>query len=134
MHNVIDKVLLRKEVRQKVQIREYKLKEILRQCSILAVDFWSVTYFGVLNFGASYLGAKIGECRTMTKICRFTVHEHILEIVDLDQCLRVAIHTTINWNSHIESITKKTTRPVSSFKETCNTVHKEQRMYATQRY
>jgi hypothetical protein len=33
--------------------------KILRQCSILAVIFWSVTYFGVFNFGTSYLGAKI---------------------------------------------------------------------------
>jgi hypothetical protein len=96
------------------------------------VNFWSVTYFGVLNFGTSYLGAKIGQYKTMTKICQFTVHEHKLEIVDLDQCLRVTIHTTINWTSHIEIITKKTTRPVSSFKETCNTVHKEQRVYAAQ--
>jgi hypothetical protein len=56
---VIDKVLLRKEVRQKGQTREYKYKKILRQCSILAVNFWSVTYFGVFNFGTSYLGAKI---------------------------------------------------------------------------
>ena len=134
MHNVIDKVLLRKEVKQKVQIREYKYKKILRQCSILAINFWSVTYFGVLNFGTSYLVAKIGQYKTMTKICRFTVHEHKLEIVDLDQCLRVTIHTTINWNSHIESITKKTTRTGSLFKETCNTVHKEQRMHATQCY
>jgi hypothetical protein len=63
--------------------------------------FNHVTYFGVLNFGASYLGTKIGQCKTMTKICRFTVHEHILEIVDFDQYLRVTIHTTINWNSHI---------------------------------
>ena len=62
------------------------------------------------------------------------LHEHKLEIVDSDQCLRVTIHTTINWNTHIESITKKATRPGSLFKETCNTVHKEQRMYATQRY
>jgi hypothetical protein len=68
MHNVIDKVLLWKEVRQKVQIREYNYKKILRQCSILAVNFWSVTYFGVLNFGTSYLGAKIGQYKTMTKI------------------------------------------------------------------
>jgi hypothetical protein len=38
---------------------EYKNKKILRQCSILAVNFWSVTYFGVFNFGTSYLGAKM---------------------------------------------------------------------------
>ena len=25
----------------------------------MAVNFWSVTYFGVFNFGTSYLGAKI---------------------------------------------------------------------------
>ena len=56
---VIDKVLLRKEVRQKGQTREYKYKKILMQCSILAANFWSVTYFGVFNFGTSYLGAKI---------------------------------------------------------------------------
>ena len=55
---VIDKVLLRKEDK-KVQIREYKYKKILRQSSILAVNFWSVTYFGVFNFGTSHLGAKI---------------------------------------------------------------------------
>jgi len=64
----------------------------------------------------------------------YDIHEHKLEIVESDQCLRVTIHTTINWNTHIESITKKATRPGSLFKETCNTVHKEQRMYATQRY
>jgi hypothetical protein len=28
----------------------------------------SVTYFGVFNFGTSYLGAKIGQNKTMTKI------------------------------------------------------------------
>jgi hypothetical protein len=39
----------------------------------LAVNFWSVTYFGVLNFGTSYLGAKIDQNKTMTKISRFTV-------------------------------------------------------------
>jgi hypothetical protein len=40
---VIDKVLLRKEVRKKVQIREYKYKKILRQCSIVECDiFWCV--------------------------------------------------------------------------------------------
>jgi hypothetical protein len=43
------------------------------QCSILAVNFWSVTYFGMFNFGTSYLGAKIGQNKTMTKISRFTV-------------------------------------------------------------
>jgi len=74
MYNVIDKVLLRKEVRQKgTDYREYKYKKILRQCSILAVNFWSVTYFGGFNFGTSYLGAKIGQNKTMTKISRFTV-------------------------------------------------------------
>ena len=71
MYNVIDKVLLRKEDK-KVQIREYKYKKILRQSSILAVNFWSVTYFGVFNFGTSHLGAKIGQNKTMTKISRFT--------------------------------------------------------------
>ena len=52
---------------------EYKYKKILRQCSILVVNFWSVTYFGVFNFDTSYLGAKIGQNKTMTKISRFTV-------------------------------------------------------------
>jgi hypothetical protein len=52
---------------------EYKYKKILRQCSILAVNIWSVTYFGVFNFGTSYLGAKIGQNKTMTNISRFTV-------------------------------------------------------------
>ena len=33
---------------------EYKYKK-----DILAVNFWSVTYFGVFNFGTSYLVAKI---------------------------------------------------------------------------
>jgi hypothetical protein len=65
---VIDKVLLRKEVNKKVQTREYKYKKILRQRSILAVNFWSVTYFCVFNFGTSYLGAKIGQNKTITKI------------------------------------------------------------------
>ena len=46
---------------------------ILRQCSILAVNCWSVAYFGVFNFGPSYLGAKIGQNKTMTNISRFTV-------------------------------------------------------------
>ena len=32
-----------------------------------------MTYFGVFNFGTSYLGAKIGQNKTMTKISRFTV-------------------------------------------------------------
>jgi hypothetical protein len=41
--------------------------KISRQCSILAVIFWSVTYFGVFNFGTSYLGAKIGQNKTMTE-------------------------------------------------------------------
>ena len=49
-----------------------KYKKILRQCSILAVNFWSVTYFGVIKFGTSYLGAKIDQNKTMTKISRFT--------------------------------------------------------------
>ena len=53
--------------------REYKYKKILMQCSILAVNFWSVTYFGVFNFGTSYLDAKIGQNKIMTKISRFTV-------------------------------------------------------------
>jgi hypothetical protein len=30
--------------------------------------YLSVTYFGVFNFGTSYLGAKIGQNKTMTKI------------------------------------------------------------------
>ena len=42
---------------------EYKYKKILRQSSILAVNFWSVTYFGT-----SYLGAKIDQNKTMTNI------------------------------------------------------------------
>jgi hypothetical protein len=33
-----------------------------------------MTYFGVFNFGTSYLGAKIGQNKTMTKISRFTVY------------------------------------------------------------
>ena len=32
-----------------------------------------MTYFGVFNFGTSYLGATIGQNKTMTKISRFTV-------------------------------------------------------------
>jgi hypothetical protein len=39
--------MLGKKEDKKVQIREYKYKKISRQCSILAVNFWSVTYFGV---------------------------------------------------------------------------------------
>ena len=39
----------------------------------MAVNFLSVTYFGVFNFGTSYLEAKIGQNKTMTKISRFTV-------------------------------------------------------------
>jgi hypothetical protein len=50
--------------RKNKNTREYKYKKILRQCSILAVNFWSVTYFGVFNFGTSYLGAKIGQNKT----------------------------------------------------------------------
>lgn len=34
----------------------------------------------------------------------YDIHEHKLEIVDSDKCLGVTIHTTINWNIHIESI------------------------------
>jgi hypothetical protein len=30
----------------------------------------------------------------------YDIHENKLERVDSDQCLRVAIHTTINWNTH----------------------------------
>jgi hypothetical protein len=30
---------------------------------------------GVFNFGTSYLGAKIGQNKTMTKISRFTVYK-----------------------------------------------------------
>jgi hypothetical protein len=56
--------ILGKKKDKKVQIREYKYKKILRQCSILAVNFWNVTYFGVFNFGTSYLGAKIGQNKT----------------------------------------------------------------------
>ena len=37
------------------------IRPLLMQCSILAVSFWSVTYFGVFIFGTSYLGAKIGQ-------------------------------------------------------------------------
>ena len=40
---------------------EYKYKKIVRQCAILAVNFWSVTYFGVFNFDTLHLGAKIGQ-------------------------------------------------------------------------
>jgi hypothetical protein len=65
---------------QKEQIREYKYKKILRQCSILAVNFWNVTYFGVFNFSTSYLGAKIGQNKTMTKISRFTVYRHLFKL------------------------------------------------------
>ena len=68
---VIDKVLLRKE---RSKTKRCRLGNInIRQCSILVVNFWSVTYFGVFNFGTSYLGAKIGQNKTMTKISRFTV-------------------------------------------------------------
>jgi hypothetical protein len=49
----------------------------------LAVNFWSVTYFGVFNFGTSYLGAKIGQNKTMTKISRFTV------VVGSNNCIYV---------------------------------------------
>jgi NADH/NAD ratio-sensing transcriptional regulator Rex len=35
---------------------------------------WNVTYFGVFNFGTSYLEAKIGQIKTMTKISRFTIY------------------------------------------------------------
>ena len=56
---------------------EYKYRKILRQYSILAVNFWNVTYFGVFNIDTSYLGAKIGQSKTMTKISRFTHMETI---------------------------------------------------------
>jgi hypothetical protein len=42
-----------------------------------------VTYFGVFNFGTSYLGAKIGQNKTMTKISRFTV------VVGSNNCIYV---------------------------------------------
>ena len=64
----------------RLQTSEYKYKKILRQCSILAVNFWSVTYFGVFNIGTSYLGAKIGQNKTMTKISRFTVFDFSLTV------------------------------------------------------
>jgi hypothetical protein len=68
---VIDKVLLRKE---RSKTKRCRLGNInIRQCSISVVNFWSVTYFGVFNFGTSNLGAKIGQNKTMTKISRFTV-------------------------------------------------------------
>ena len=69
-----------KKEEKKVQTREYKYKKILRQCSILAINFWSVTYFGVFNFGTSYLGAKIGQNKIMTKISRFTVTYQLRKI------------------------------------------------------
>jgi hypothetical protein len=48
---------------------------LLRQCSILVVNFWSVTYFGVFNFGTSYLGAKIGQSKTgKTILCKNITH------------------------------------------------------------
>ena len=53
----------------------------LRQCLILAVNFWSVKYFDVFNFGTSYLGAKIGQNKTMTKISRFTGYARLREIL-----------------------------------------------------
>jgi hypothetical protein len=46
------------------QAKEIKNKVM---CEI-TVNFWSVTYFGVFNFGTSYLRAKIGQNKTMTKI------------------------------------------------------------------
>jgi hypothetical protein len=49
----LTKFYLGKRQDKKVQTREYKYKKILRQCSILAVNFWSVTFFGVFNFGDS---------------------------------------------------------------------------------
>jgi hypothetical protein len=58
-----------------------KFKKISRQCSILAVNFWSVTYFGVFNFGTSYLQAKIGQNKTMTKISRFTVSDRNVKVI-----------------------------------------------------
>jgi hypothetical protein len=40
-----------------------------------------VTYFGVFNFGTSYLVAKIGQNKTMTEISRFTVsHVYSLKV------------------------------------------------------
>jgi hypothetical protein len=54
---------------------------ILRQCSILVVNFWSVTYFGVFNFGTSYIGAKIGQNKTMTKISRLiTIYWYLIHV------------------------------------------------------
>jgi hypothetical protein len=50
-------------------MREKDIKEVFN----IGGNFWSVIYFGVFNFGTSYLGAKIGQNKTMTKISRFTV-------------------------------------------------------------
>jgi hypothetical protein len=62
---VIDTVFsLERSKTKRYRLRNRNRKKILRQCSILAVNFWSVTYFGVLNFGTSYLGAKISQNKT----------------------------------------------------------------------
>ena len=37
----------------------------------------------------------------------YDIHGHKLELVDSTQCLGVTVHKTINWNTHIENISKK---------------------------
>jgi hypothetical protein len=59
----------------------------------LAVNFWSVTYFGVFNFGISYLGAKIGQNKTMTKISRFTVLRQVIQVTYRFYLLQHKIHS-----------------------------------------
>jgi hypothetical protein len=80
--NEKDKLIqqLEKQKDSNIMTEPFLVKIQLRQCSILAVNLWSVTYFGVFNFGTSYLGAKIGQNKTMTKISRFT-----LLIIDKDE-------------------------------------------------
>jgi len=66
------------------------------------------TTYSVMEFHPS-------KCQLLrvTKKCKpsptsYYIPGHKLELVDSDKYLAIAIHKTINWNTHIENITKKT--------------------------
>ena len=61
----------------------------------------------------------------------YDIHGHKLELVDSAKYLSITIHKTINWNTHIENISKKANSTRAFIQR--NPVHKEQKLYATQR-
>jgi hypothetical protein len=77
-----------------------------------------MTYLGVFNFGTSYLGAKIGQNKTMTKIYRFTVLIALLVAISV---MLVRIHTD-------------TDKPICGNTDTSKYGHVDQEGSATSKY